>query len=59
MEQNYETNQNSEQASERKSFTMRRTICSTDYEVEVHFSQTCRETLLDKIRRLIRNEVQK
>jgi hypothetical protein len=38
------------------SFTLRRNIRSTAYEVVVYFSQTSRETLTDKIRRLIRNE---
>ena len=37
-------------------FIMRRTISSTAYEVVVHFSETSRETLTDKILRLIRNE---
>jgi hypothetical protein len=37
-------------------FTLRRNIHSTAYEVVVYFSQTSRETLTDKIRRLIRNE---
>jgi hypothetical protein len=40
------------------SFTLRRNIRSTVYEVVVHFSQTSRETLTDKILRLIRNEAQ-
>jgi hypothetical protein len=38
-------------------FTLRRTISSTAYEVIVHFSQTSRETLKDKILRMIKNEV--
>jgi hypothetical protein len=38
-------------------FIMRRNIRSTAYEVTVHFSKTSRETLIDKIRRLIRNEI--
>jgi hypothetical protein len=38
-------------------FIMRRTIRNTAYEVAVYFSQTSRETLNDKILRLIRNEV--
>ena len=38
-------------------FIMRRTIRSTDYDVAVYFSRTSRETLKDKILRLIRNEV--
>jgi hypothetical protein len=38
------------------SFTLRRKIRSTAYEVVVHFSQTSRETLTDKVLRLIRNE---
>ena len=38
-------------------FIMRRTIRSTAYEVVVHFSQTSRETLKDKILRMINNEM--
>jgi len=38
-------------------FIMRRTIRSTAYEVAVYFSKTSRETLTDKVLRLIRNEV--
>ena len=38
-------------------FIIRKAIHSTVYEVAVHFSQTSRETLKDKILRLIRNEV--
>jgi hypothetical protein len=37
-------------------FIMRRNIHCTAYEVAVYFSPTSRETLADKIRRLIRNE---
>jgi len=59
MEWDNETNQGSEEAEERESVTMRKTIRSTDYEVKVHFSKTSSETLLDKIRRIIRNETQK
>ncbi|MCL2775369.1 MAG: transposon-encoded TnpW family protein [Oscillospiraceae bacterium] len=33
-----------------------RKICKTTYEVSVHFSKTSRETLSDKITRLIENE---
>jgi hypothetical protein len=40
-------------------FVMRRTIRSTAYEVVVHFSKTSRETLKDKILRMIKNEVQR
>jgi len=38
-------------------FIIRRTIRSTAYEVAVYFSQTSRETLTDKILRLVRNEI--
>ena len=38
-------------------YKMRRTIRSTAYEVDVYFSRTSRETLTDKILRLIKNEV--
>ena len=34
-------------------------VGSTSYKVAVHFSKTSKETLNDKILRLIRNEVQK
>jgi hypothetical protein len=40
-------------------FIMRRNIRSTAYEVAVYFSKTSRETLTDKIRRLIRNEARR
>jgi hypothetical protein len=46
-----------ESQKDRGVFTLHRNIRSTAYEVVVHFSQTSRETLTDKIRRLIRNEV--
>jgi len=57
MEQNREIKEELKQVDEQKSFIMRKNIRSTVYEVEVHFSQSSKETLLDKIRRLIRNEV--
>ena len=38
-------------------FIMRKIINSTAYEVVVHFSQTNRETLKDKVLRMIKNEV--
>ena len=60
MERDYETtNQDSDKASERESFTMRRTIRSTVYDVKVYFSRTSSETLADKILRMIRNEAGK
>jgi hypothetical protein len=37
-------------------FKMRKRINSTTYEVTAYFSQESKETLNDKIRRLIRNE---
>ncbi len=40
---------------ESKAFTKR--IGSTTYRVSVHFSKTSRETVNDKILRLIKNEV--
>jgi hypothetical protein len=36
--------------------TMLKRIGSTTYEVSVHFSQTSKETVNDKITRLIKNE---
>jgi hypothetical protein len=39
------------------SFTIRKRIKSTAYEVIVHFSQFSKETLNDKILRMARNEV--
>ena len=44
----------SEQPREHGTFTKR--IGSTNYRVSVHFSDTSRETMNDKIIRLIRNE---
>ncbi|MDR0412145.1 MAG: transposon-encoded TnpW family protein [Treponema sp.] len=38
------------------SFTLHKNIHSTAYEVVVYFSKTSRETLTDKIRRMIQNE---
>jgi hypothetical protein len=46
-----------ENQEDRGSFTLHRNIRSTAYEVVVHYSQTSRETLTDKIRRMIQNEV--
>ena len=43
--------------SEHRVFTKR--IGSTTYRVSVHFSKTSRETVNDKILRLIKNEVRK
>jgi hypothetical protein len=40
-----------------ESFTMRKRIGSTAYEAEVYFSPTGRETLDEKILRLLRSEV--
>lgn len=37
----------------------RKTIGKTTYLVQVHFSETSRETLADKIKRLLREEVRK
>jgi hypothetical protein len=36
---------------------MTKKVSSTTYEVHIHFSETSKETLTDKILRLIRNEV--
>lgn len=43
--------------SEQGSFTKR--IGSTNYRVSVHFSKTSRETINDKILRLVKNEAAK
>lgn len=43
-----------EQPREARTFTKR--IGSTTYRVGVHFSRTSRETMSDKVMRLIRNE---
>jgi hypothetical protein len=51
----YDTEKETRERTE--SFILRSNIRSTAYEVVVHFSRTSRETLTDKIRRLIRNEV--
>ncbi len=37
--------------------SMTRKIGHTTYDVYVHFSQTSKETLTDKVMRLIRNEI--
>lgn len=37
----------------------RKTIDKTTYVVRVHFSETAKETLQDKIKRLLRDEVRK
>lgn len=39
--------------------TFKRTIDKTTYVVHVHFSQTSEETMADKIKRLLREEVSK
>lgn len=39
--------------------TFKRTIDKTTYVVHVHFSQTSEETMADKIKRLLREEVRK
>jgi len=44
---------------EREPVTMRKRIGSTTYVVSVRFSQTSRETMQDKILRLIESEVDK
>ena len=38
---------------------IRKTIDKTTYVVKVHFSETAKETLEDKIKRLLREEVRK
>ena len=39
--------------------TVRKQIGKTTYIVRVHFSQTAKETMEDKIKRLLREEVRK
>ena len=39
--------------------TVRRQIGKTTYIVRVHFSQTAKETMEDKIKRMLREEVRK
>lgn len=39
--------------------TIRKQIGKTTYIVRVHFSQTAKETMEDKIKRLLREEVRK
>ena len=46
-------------ASSLPSSTITRTIGKTTYIVRVHFSQTAKETMEDKIKRLLREEVRK
>ena len=38
---------------------VRKTIDKTTYVVKVHFSETAKETMEDKIKRLLREEVRK
>ena len=39
--------------------TIRRKIVKTTYIVRVHFSETAKETMEDKIKRMLRDEVRK
>ncbi len=39
--------------------TFQRTIGKTTYIVRIHFSQTSKETMADKIKRLLREEVRR
>ena len=39
--------------------TVRKQICKTPYIVRVHYSETAKETMEDKIKRLLREEVRK
>lgn len=39
--------------------TFKRTIDKTTYIVRIHFSQTSKETMADKIKRLLREEVRR
>ena len=41
-----------------KSQTVKRKIGKTTYKVRVHFSQTSTETMSDKIKRMLKNEIQ-
>ncbi len=41
-----------------ESFVLRRRIGSTVYKVGIHFKQDAKETLEDKIRRLLKNDLQ-
>ena len=50
------TMEKTEQICESRTFTKR--IGSTTYRVRVHFSRTSRETINDKIMRLVKSEVQ-
>ena len=38
--------------------TVRKQIGKTTYIVRVHFSQTAKETMEDKIKRMLKNEIQ-
>ena len=44
-------------ANEPESKTIKRKIGSTEYEVTIYFSRTSRETISDKIKRLIKNDM--
>ena len=39
--------------------TIRRKIGQTTYSVRVHFSETAKETMEDKLKRMLRDEVRK
>mgnify|MGYP002755034047 CR=1 FL=1 len=41
-----------------KSQTVKRKIGKTTYKVRVHFSNTSTETMSDKIKRMLKNEIQ-
>ena len=38
--------------------TVRKQIGKTTYSVRVHFSETAKETMEDKIKRMLKNEIQ-
>ena len=48
--------QMTEQENQPETLTMYKRIGSSAYEVTIHFSQTSKETMPDKIFRLIKNE---
>ena len=58
FERNIEKNRDVEQTKENDPIIMRKRISSTTYEVSVYFSRISKETLADKILRMVGNEAE-
>lgn len=50
-------NNKTDNSNDKNSLTIKKRIGSTNYIVGVHFSDTSKETVKDKILRLIKNEI--